>query len=790
MPPNAGRFWHGLLVMITPQRASRIAAIVAALFTLASLILVLVLPSDALLSASNTDMTSEFVSWRAFLADSLRHGYLPLWNPYTYGGQPFLGGFESAVLYPPNLLFLGLPLAPALNFSILLHLVILGWGMERWASSRGLHAGAAALAGIVVPLSGAVFPHVYAGHLSNLCTMAWAPWIFLGLESWIKQGHRRGLFLASAAICLQILAGHIQYFFYTAVAVGIQALVLTLAEPSLRRRALPAAAGCYLASMALGTAQLLPGLATASEGIRQQKLDHDFAAMFSFPPENFLTVIAPGFFGSLSTPVYWGRGYLLWEVSFFVGAVGPLLIAIALCFKGPVRRGAFLDLVIAGGLVVLALGVHTPLFDLLYRFAPGFGHFRGWAKFLFPATLFLVLVMATGADALLRGKAIPRFIAWAGLLAGLIAGGAGLLIYFNPDCLTEYLNVVAASHESYVPPANFTQPDFIHEAGMHAGLSLGLVALVLIAAGAILLFVDRRPFLRWALPGLLVVEMFGFAAGQVTVSHFSDAMPDVLRQFVAAHPGDYRVLNFVYSNNGFLLGAGDLGGDNPSPLRRYAEFITFTQGGDPDHATQYLPFQTMSPLYALLRFRYAFVPATDGGDGGRVVESPVSPLPHLSLVTDWKVLPGRDALFSTMKDSSFSPGSTALLESEPEPHPDPSATGTATLISDRPNELIIEADTTGPALLLITDLYDHNWRAESLPGSVQPSYQVMPADYILRAVPLTAGHHHLKIVYAPTALPIGLALSLAAWTLWLVLLIRNRRRTKQQPGTRHSPSVP
>jgi hypothetical protein len=95
---------------------------VAATFTLASLLHVLVLPSGTLLSASNTDMVSEFVSSRACLTESLRHVHLALWNPFTYGGQPFLGGFESAVLYPPNLLFLCLPLARAHKFLMLLWL--------------------------------------------------------------------------------------------------------------------------------------------------------------------------------------------------------------------------------------------------------------------------------------------------------------------------------------------------------------------------------------------------------------------------------------------------------------------------------------------------------------------------------------------------------------------------------------------------------------------------------------------------------------------------------------------
>ena len=104
--------------MILKTSADRMTALVVGALVLAALALVFILPSDALLAGKDTDMASEFVSWRAFLADSLRHGHIPLWNPYTYGGQPFLGGFESAALYPPNLLFVVLPLTPALNFSM------------------------------------------------------------------------------------------------------------------------------------------------------------------------------------------------------------------------------------------------------------------------------------------------------------------------------------------------------------------------------------------------------------------------------------------------------------------------------------------------------------------------------------------------------------------------------------------------------------------------------------------------------------------------------------------------
>jgi hypothetical protein len=746
--------------MIFQLRANQAIAIVAASFAAIALALVFMLSPDVLLSARDSDMTSEFVSWRAYLAETLHAGHLPLWNPFTYAGQPFLGGFESAVLYPPNLLFAFMPLARALNFSMLLHLIILGWGMAQWALTRGLHPWAAGLAGLVVPLTGAVFPHLYAGHLSNICTMAWVPWTFLGLEVWTRQGGYRWLLLASAAVCLQILAGQVQYCFFAAVAAGAQAILISATDPAARRRAFPGVVFCYLGATALGAAQLLPGMVEAAEGTRQQTLDYSFASMFGFPPENLLTTIAPTFFGGRTQSIYWGRSYF-WEMSLFIGASGLLLIAVALFDKNRKLRELGCDLVLVGLLLVIALGVHTPLFKPLYDFVPGLGHFRGWSKFIFPAALFLVLLIATGADTLLRGDR-PRQAALTGVFLGFATSGAGAILVGWPQSIKWLFLGVLMSGENYLPIPLLSQPYFIQHAGRHAGLSLGLAGLILLAMGIILLLINRWPFLRWGALAVLPIEMLGFAATQITTSHLSDAMPDSLRQFIAARPGDYRVLNLFRPNNGFLLGASDLGGNNPGVLRRYAEFITYTQGGDPDHVTQYLSITKVHPRYSMLRLRYIFGPLG-------VTASPYPPMPRLLLVSDWQVLNGRDAIFSALNDPRFNPSTTVLMESEPEPRPELGATGSATLMSALPDALTIEVDTDKPTLLLITDLYARGWRAEPLSGSVQQSYQLAPADYILRVVPLMAGHHRLRVVFAPTSFLVGIGISAVAWTLWAIM---------------------
>ena len=634
--------------------------------------------------------------------------------------------------------------------------------MGRWALARGLHPWAAALAGFVAPLTGAVFPHLYAGHLSNLCTMAWAPWIFLGLEAWTRHGGHRWLLLASAAACFQILAGQLQYCFFTAVAAGLQATIVSVTDPAARRRALPAVALCYLGATALGAAQLLPAATMAAEGIRQQKLDYTFASRFSFPPENFLTTIAPAFFGGLRHAIYWGRFYF-WEMSLFIGASGLVLIAVALFDRNRLRELSC-DLVLIGLLLVLALGAYTPLFNPLYDFAPGFGHFRGWSKFIFPATLFLVLIIAAGADTLLRGSRPAPQVALGGVLLGFAAIGVGAFLTGWPQDIKVLFPTVMG--QNYLPVTVFRQPEFVRHAGTLAGLSLGLTGVILLASGTILFLLKRWPFLRWGVPGFLLIEMLGFAAAQTATSHLSDAMPDSLRQFVAEHPGDYRVLNVLRPNNGFLLGASDLAGHNPAILRRYAEFINFSQGDDPDQATQDLSISKIHPRYSMLRLRYIFEPSPDGY---RVIESPYPPLPRLLLVSDWRALDGRDAIFSALNDPLFDPSKTVLMESEPEPRPEFGARGSVALTSVLPDALTIEVDTNKPTLLLITDLYERGWRAEPLSGSVQQSYRVMPADYILRVVPLMAGHHRLRVVYAPPEFLVGISISAVAWTLWVVM---------------------
>ena len=71
----------------------------------------------------NRDIYLRFLPQSQLLADFIRVGEIPLWDPYVQGGQPFLGSLTSLALYPKNLLYFFFPPLQAFNLSIVLNAI-------------------------------------------------------------------------------------------------------------------------------------------------------------------------------------------------------------------------------------------------------------------------------------------------------------------------------------------------------------------------------------------------------------------------------------------------------------------------------------------------------------------------------------------------------------------------------------------------------------------------------------------------------------------------------------------
>jgi hypothetical protein len=708
--------------------------------------------TQTVLSARGTDLSAQFLYARAFGFGELAQGRLPLWNPYIYGGVPFLGDFQSALLYPPNLIFLILPLGAALNWSFAIHLILLAATMHFWACQRGLRPAAAFVAGVAAMFSGTVLLHIFAGHLSNICSIAWIPLIFAGIDGWLRRRHAGWLILSAAAAALQIYAGHPQYVYYTALVAGLYSLIHLPGAP----RLVSAAAGLaaiYPAVALLAAAQLLPGLAATSEAVRSGGTAYDFSAMFSFPPENLLTLAGPWLFGDMREVPYWGRCYL-WEMCVYAG-VGMLALAVFGTARKSENSGRLRLLVLLALVVVLALGRHTPVHWILYEYLPGFSSFRGSSKFMVFAGFLLALLAGTGMDRLLRRERCP----W-GLVAGLATTGAVLLVLstqISAERMAGFIQAVTATMESYFPPAALDQPgiadgirQILTETLRHSGaLFLGFA--LLFAA------TTRWPRAAWILGAVAVAELLVFARGTVTTFPLEDFLFKPVGKFLEENPGDYRVINTFSPDSGMVLKSENVWGYDPGVLKRYAQLLFVSQGKDPAAASQNLNITSNHPILNLLRTQYAFVYQNDGQIKTITL---ADPFPRFSLYSKYRVMPDQAQRLQELKVAAFDLRKEVLLEEEPIPAPDPEpARGEISVLDSSTDHWTLQIKTDRAAILVMTDTYSKDWRVQALPGSVQTHYNLIPADHALRAIPLAAGEHRIRLVYFPRGLGAGLLLS-------------------------------
>jgi hypothetical protein len=727
--------------------------------------------SLSVLGAPGTDLAQQFLPWRHFGFSELAHGNLALWNPHIYAGAPFFGGMQSALLYPFNWLYLVLPLPLATNWTIALNLWLLGAFVYLWALQRQLHPFAGVVAGALAMFGAPCFLRVYAGHLTAIAAMPWAALLFLAIDGWLVSRRPAWCLVGMLAVAMQILAGHPQYVYLTALAAGCYSLA-RLAEPHERR--LGAAAGLlsfHAGGALLAALQLVAGMQATAETVRGQALPLFFAGSFSFPPENLVTLFVPGFFGDTLGLAYWGRWYL-WEASAFMGICGLALAAYGAAGK---VRGKTALMLTAAVCTLLALGQYTPLYRLLYEWLPFFDRFRGTAKFIFPAALMLAVVAAHGLDRMLR-EGVPRRALWAGAAAAVVLAVAAAAV--REMDWRPLMQAMLASPASYADRKLAGSGAFAAAGRAFAALGLLLAAASLILVTALGAWTRRQSRAALVLGALAVVEVFAFARLHRPTFDSREIVIPELRDFLAARPGDYRIVNLNWPNAAMLMHALDAWGYDPAVTRRYAELVQWIQGGAPDLATQYVDFRQFHPLLSMLRVKY-LVQLEDSRL--QIVPAPLEPLPRLELVGAYRVRSGRDDVLSAMAEPSFDPRREVILERRPQPEPVSGGAGSASVVREGTDFLEIEADLPQPAVLLVTDAWTPGWRAVSLdPGQ---SYELMPADYALRAVALDRGRHRLRLEYAPGGLRAAASVSAIAWTAWVVAVLVFLRRLRFNPST-------
>jgi hypothetical protein len=217
-----------------------------------------------------TDPVNLLYPDRAFAAEELRAGRLPLWNHHILCGVVHAANPLTASFYPPNLLAAFIDPLDFLLWSAAFHVVLAGVLFQAWMLAAGARPRAAALGGLAFALSGWVSAHLHNTQL--VAAAAWIPFGFAGVE-WILNGRpKRGALALALSLAFQWLAGFSLFAVFGCLALAIYAVVSlallrgrTLHERGFFAARIMAAAAIGLV---LASIQVLPTLDARSRAMR------------------------------------------------------------------------------------------------------------------------------------------------------------------------------------------------------------------------------------------------------------------------------------------------------------------------------------------------------------------------------------------------------------------------------------------------------------------------------------------------------------------------------------------
>jgi hypothetical protein len=683
--------------------------------------------------------------FRLFGAEMFRRtGSIPEWNPYLFGGMPYIAAMHGDIFYPTAWLRWVLPVDTAMNLGFALHIVLAGITMYALARALGTSWTGAVVSGLAYELTGIVASLVKPGHDGKLFVSALAPLALLALLRGIRDQRLEGYAVLALTVGLCMLSPQYQMAYYTLVASALWSLYLVFLDPARprdRHWAIPLvlAGGAVGLGLDIAAIQILPFLAYIPYSPRAAggpSGGWEYATGFSMPPIEIMTTVLPQFNGVLEN--YWGTNFFKSHTEY----IGPLVLVMAILGIGDRTRRRLVQAlaVIAVLFLLIAFGGHTPFYRLWYEMMPMMKKVRAPGMAFFLVALPTALWAGLGVDRLLRREVSLR------ALAVPLGGLGGLALLGAIGVLQTVASGLASEQQMERVAANA------------APLQLGSLRLLLFVGlgGAALWLVREGRLAGWkaaaALAIVTVADLWSidrlFFQFQAPASELyrDDAVTSRLR----VQPKPFRVLDVGVYQGSYLM-AHDIQsmlGYHGFEIRFYDELLggkgEWRYAGSPN-------------LHDLLAVQYILLPEAQAVPGFHQVLGPVPTTPGKpaillerdTLPSYVRVVPGaakipESQLAPTVIDPRFPLNSVALYSDTTSITPEPlngkvpaGSTVSATLAEWTPGSMRIrlEGAAAKPSYLLIGETWHPDWHAQ-VDGKAAA---VLRADDALLSVVLPPG---------------------------------------------------
>jgi hypothetical protein len=724
-----------------------------------------------------SDCTFSYYPRRVFATEMIRQGRLPFWNPYQFCGTPFMAAFQTAVLYPVNLLLYLFDPPTQMDLFLYIHFLIAAVFTYLLGRKLKLSLEASLVSALAFTFCG--FMVTRYGQPTFISTASWLPaLLFFGEHLLERPGLRRAGFLAIAfALC--ILAGFPQLAMFNTYALVAYVSMRVMLEKGRTFKWRAGVVGLMFLSLGLAVLvcafQLLPTWELSTFSFRKV-LSYDMILSSAHHPLVSLKYLVPNILGNPRDIGVLSKGLVravngpAFQQNYVstTGYLGVLPLLLALVALSSLRRRAAPLAVLA--LVSLLAVFGTPLLRAFYRFLPGFNFSR----------IDRVIVVYMCSMAVLAGYGFDA--AKADRKRSLIAGTAFAVFAL---CFAAWFRGWGWKTINGYMADTISGADYLAYASREVYLFLGLAVasgLVLIGSGLgrlsgrLLLVVVVGLLLADLIPNALAFKVAQPADGILPPSSLVD---DLRRD-----TGTWRFAKFgadvIPANTATILGFDDIHGYDALNVNHYMEVLgvidsTMIEVSNAALRRRIGPISRKealeSPVLAMLNVKYVLSVADLGAPRLRALSFVNSRcLPRADLVPEARFFEDYDAVLAYMKSGEFDPVAEVLLKGtprEPSGRVNPASPGSALLVEHTPQHVAIEVEADRDCYLFLSDVYYPGWKA-LMDGAEVP---LLRANYAFRAVKVGPGSHSVRMEYVPLYFRIGLIFSAAGAGLVALLLL-------------------
>lgn len=718
-----------------------------------------------------------------FISARFAEGTLPRWVPHVYGGLPLFAN-PGSTYYPfrfvADLLF---PVSRIWPTLFVIQFTIAGAGMYLLARELRTRSWVALVAGLGYMFTGVVMSWVLGGHEGRIIVASFLPMVFWLFHLGIRTATLPPFAGAAAAIGFSLLSFQIQNSYYLLLAAAIWAVfsIVTLQVHRDRRRlakVLALGLGSVAFAFLLASVNFLPFLDYVAQSPRGESggRGYEYSTSFSMPLAEISAIAVPEVAGHLES--YRGTNPMKLHTE-YMGAVVLLLAAIGFVNS---RRNRYWWLFVGLGAfaLTLALGGSTPIYRLWYEILPGTKRFRA------PGIAFFVVAFSLVAMAALALERLAEEVErrWGTLRGGRSEEGTLGVVPWVVGGVVALGFVLGAAAPAEAGPGAFRFALFATAAGalivlwIRGNLGSTLLALLLAGITVVDLWIVDRDFFDTVPPP---EEMF--AADDVVDFLASTGNED--RVWHLPFPSG-MVYRGVAGNYLMHFGIDQAGGEHGNQLQRWNEYLgagqdtyidwhNFLQNprvvGTPQGG-QAIGFDSEPGFLEAANIRYVIsgVPLAHENlrqvhVGSAIVYENEAALPRAYLVPRVELAQGDRGALEAMTGGGFDPREVAWVSgAAPAGLGEGELTGEADLVTYEPDRVVVRANPSRAALLVLADNYYGGWVAR-VDGAETPIHRV---NHTMRGVVVPAGEHEVEFTYEPADLRIGFTIFAAGMALLML----------------------